>query len=92
MSEVKRSLEHGNDLPASVDRSEKLADGRGRWMRIGDDWVDLRCQYDDHGVQCQARGSIAPTTTGVGPWYCRNHAWVILHDKPQRQPGEDARE
>ncbi len=45
--------------------------------------VDPICAYDDHGVKCKHYGTLSPSTTGSGPWYCRDHAWVFLYDRKQ---------
>lgn len=39
------------------------------------------CAYNDHGVMCTRKGTMSATTLGDGPWYCRQHAWVFLHDR-----------
>ena len=50
----------------------------------------LLCQYNDHGVTCPHVGVLSPSTLGTGPWYCRDHAWVFLHDRSSPKP--EARE
>ena len=47
---------------------------------------DPTCSYNDHGTRCDRRGTISSTTQGDGPWYCRQHAWVILHDRRDKEP------
>lgn len=53
--------------------------------------VEVGCAYNDHGVRCDRRGIIASNTNGTGPWYCRQHAWVILHDKRDKEPEPEAK-
>jgi hypothetical protein len=60
-----------------------------RQMVIDREVIRLECAYLDNGVFCERKGIFAATTQGKGPWYCRDHAWVIWHDRRQRQPGED---
>ena len=43
--------------------------------------VDSNCAYNDHGITCGRRGIFSSSTLGTGSWYCRSHAWVILHDR-----------
>ena len=33
----------------------------------------MLCAWNDHGVRCEARGILALSTNGSGPWYCREH-------------------
>ena len=42
-------------------------------IRIGTEWIDKQCGYDDHGKRCQRIGHMAMSTNGEGPWYCRTH-------------------
>ena len=35
------------------------------------------CEFSDHGVLCQAFGTISLHTAPGGPWYCANHAFHV---------------
>lgn len=55
-----------------------------KWaVKVVDQWVDLQCAWDEHGVQCEKYGTISPATNGTGPWYCRQHYGF---SGPGRQP------
>jgi hypothetical protein len=70
---------------------EKVAKGRH-----GSDTknVRLKCAFNDHGMLCDRMGTLSPSTKGDGPWYCRKHAHMVLHDgedhaeppNPEREP------
>jgi hypothetical protein len=64
-------------------------DPQKRLTKINGQTVDLGCAFNDHGLICQARGTISHSTSGTGPWFCSAHAWVILHDQQARQPGQE---
>jgi hypothetical protein len=49
---------------------------------------DTRCAYNDYGQRCGNAGSLSPSTNGSGPWYCRDHAHVFLHDAPHKSDGQ----
>ena len=49
-----------------------------------------RCDYHDHGIGCNSIGTLSPGTLGQGPWYCRNHAWVFLHDGHKSERASDS--
>jgi len=53
----------------------------GKVVKVDGQIVDLGCPFNDHGARCGARGTISQSTNGLGPWYCRDHAWVILGDE-----------
>lgn len=42
-------------------------------VRIGDQWIDKGCAWNDHGDKCPSYGHMSIGTTGTGPWYCRDH-------------------
>jgi hypothetical protein len=45
-----------------------------RWAtKVDGEWIDLQCQFNDHGTRCEHCGTLSPGTNGHGPWYCRNH-------------------
>ena len=66
MSNVKRRLEAG--LPT------EHSPHSFKWgQKVEDKWVDLQCAFNDYGIRCEAKGTVSPSTTGSGPWYCRLH-------------------
>jgi hypothetical protein len=40
--------------------------------------VSKQCAFNDHGLRCEKTGSIANTTNGEGPWYCRDHFATVM--------------
>ncbi len=39
-------------------------------IKIGDEWIDKQCAWNDHGRRCEAQGWLSMATNGHGPWYC----------------------
>jgi len=40
--------------------------------------ADGRCAYNNHGVTCDRPGVLSGSTTGSGPWYCREHGYLLF--------------
>jgi len=36
-----------------------------------------RCNWNDHGNSCGARGILSTGNLGFGPWYCREHFYKL---------------
>lgn len=36
------------------------------------------CAWNDQGELCRDRGSLSHSTTGSGPWYCREHYYRLM--------------
>lgn len=68
MSSIKRSLE------GRQNESVPVAEHRFKWStKVDGQWVDLQCNFNDHGARCERYGTLSPSTNGHGPWYCRDH-------------------
>lgn len=42
-------------------------------IKVGDEWVDRQCAFNDHGYRCEFEGWMSHATNGHGPWYCSPH-------------------
>ena len=62
----------------SVDAEEKTSDGRKRWGKVGGDDVDFRCAWEGSEGRCGSYGTMAFTTNGTGPWWCRKHFRISM--------------
>lgn len=42
-------------------------------VKVGAEWIDKGCAWNDHGEHCDRYGHMSTGTIGTGPWYCRDH-------------------
>lgn len=64
--------------PSKEDRCPEC--GTHYQLRSRTKQADGQCAFNDYGARCERLGILSGTQQGDGPWYCREHAWVVLHD------------